>query len=137
MSFKWTNIEQARQDDSVRTERLKLWREGGRKKFEETCNYQKPSHNDPDAFKTYLEGKSSDYKKGFITGMLFIKDIHSRPKQKCKTCLDTGWVREVTGMFSLNRDEAKESYDKGEAGSPDGFHCYSEARKCEECADGL
>ena len=61
-------------------------------------------------------------------GWLF--NMRKKPVYKCKVCNDTGFVREVGGVFMLDPEGAKKSYLAGKAGSPDGLMGYSAPAEC-------
>tara|TARA_R110002012_G_C11480664_1_gene594996 strand:+ start:398 stop:820 length:423 start_codon:yes stop_codon:yes gene_type:complete len=128
----FSNVDQRDFDKAVRDARLKQWRNGGRKQFEKDVNW-KGAPQRVEEISSYLKQFSFEEKQAFIKGVLFIKEMHSLAKHDCEKCLDTGWVREITGIWPPDREEAEESYSKGQAGSPDGAHCFTEPSKCTEC----
>ena len=104
----WSNVDQRDLDKTILNERLRLWRE---------------------VFKQF----NNEEIKVFIKGMLFIKDMHTRPRYSCKECSDTGYVRHIGGIMPLDSKAAKAEYMKGRSGSPDGMACFSAPEKCTKC----
>lgn len=128
----FSNVDQSDLDRKVLDERLKQWRNGGRKQLEKDVNWEGAPQLVED-LNAYLKQFNFEEKQAFIKGMLFVKEMHSLPHYKCKECCDTGYVRQMDGAIPLNAEAAKISYMEGDAGSPDGMVCFSAPSKCTEC----
>ena len=109
----WSNVDQRDLDKTILDERLRLWREGGRKRAEKMANYEGPPPNTDGAIKEMFKQFNNEELKVFIKGMLFIKDMHTRPRYSCKECSDTGYVRHIGGIMPLDSKAAKAEYMKG------------------------
>ena len=129
----WSNVDQQDLDKTILDERLRLWREDGRKRAEKMTNYEGPPPNTDEAIKEVFKQFNNEELKVFIKGMLFIKDMHTRPRYSCKECSDTGYVRHIGGIMPLDSKAAKAEYMKGRSGSPDGMACFSAPEKCTKC----
>jgi len=129
----WSNVDQRDLDKTILDERLRLWREDGRKRAEKMAHYEGPPPNTDGAIKEVFKQFNNEELKVFIKGMLFIKDMHTRPRYSCKECSDTGYVRHIGGIMPLDSKAAKAEYMQGRAGSPDGMACFSAPEKCTKC----
>ena len=125
----WTNIDQYFLDDAVVEYRRKGWRL--------LLKQIRKDHTIP----TTLE-ELQEWDKGLTTkertlvhiGLAGFNNLIRKPVYKCKVCNDTGFVREVGGIFMLDHEGAKKSYRAGKAGSPDGSLVgYSAPDKCQQC----
>jgi len=129
----WSNVDQQDLDKTILDERLRLWREDGRKRAEKMTNYEGPPPNTDGAIKEVFKQFNNEEIKVFIKGMLFIKDMHTLPRYSCKECSDTGYVRHMGGIMPLDSKAAKAEYMQGRSGSPDGMVCFSAPEKCTKC----
>ena len=129
----WSNVDQQDLDKTILDERLRLWREDGRKRAEKMTNYEGPPPNTDEAIKEVFKQFNNEEIKVFIKGMLFIKAMHTLPRYSCKECSDTGYVRHIGGIMPLDSKAAKAEYMQGRSGSPDGMACFSAPEKCTKC----
>ena len=121
----WTNVDQHDLDREITEERRKGW--------QQLLKQIRKDHTIP----TTLE-ELQEWDKGLTTkertlvhiGLAGFNNLIRKPVYKCKICNDTGFVREVGGVFMLDPEGAKKSYLAGKAGSPDGLMGYSEPAEC-------
>ena len=121
----WTNVDQYALDREIKEERRKGWTKMIKK--------IKKNHTIPMTQKALLK-----WEKGLTTkerilvhiGLAGFDNMRRNPVYKCKICNDTGFVRTAGGLFLLDSEGAKKSYQAGEAGSLDGLVAYSAPVKC-------
>ena len=124
----WANVDQHSLDDAVVEYRRKGW--------QLLLKQIRKDHTIP----TTLE-ELQEWDKGLTTkertlvhiGLAGFNNLIRKPVYKCKVCNDTGFVREVGGIFMLDPEGAKKSYRAGKAGSPDGLVGYCAPDKCQQC----
>ena len=124
----WANVDQHSLDDAVVEYRRKGW--------QLLLKQIRKDHTIP----TTLE-ELQEWDKGLTTkertlvhiGLAGFKNLIRKPVYKCKVCNDTGFVREIGGIFMLDPEGAKKSYRAGKAGSPDGLVGYCAPDKCQQC----
>ena len=76
------------------------------------------------------KGLTTKERKVLRIGLAGFDNMRRKPVYKCKICNDTGFVRTAGGLFLLDSEGAKKSYQAGEAGSLDGLVAYSAPVKC-------
>lgn len=124
----WANVDQHSLDDAVVEYRRKGW--------QLLLKQIRKDHTIP----TTLE-ELQEWDKGLTTkertlvhiGLAGFNNLIRKPVYKCKVCNDTGFVREIGGIFMLDPEGAKKSYRAGKAGSPDGLVGYCAPDKCQQC----
>ena len=124
----WANVDQHSLDDAVVEYRRKGW--------QLLLKLIRKDHTIP----TTLE-ELQEWDKGLTTkertlvhiGLAGFNNLIRKPVYKCKVCNDTGFVREIGGIFMLDPEGAKKSYRAGKAGSPDGLVGYCAPDKCQQC----
>jgi len=121
----WTNVDQHDLDREITEERRKGW--------QQLLKQIRKDHTIPmtlEELQEWDKGLTTKERTLVHIGLAGFNNLIRKPVYKCKICNDTGFVREVGGVFMLDPEGAKKSYLAGKAGSPDGLMGYSEPAEC-------
>ncbi|HAT65958.1 MAG TPA: hypothetical protein DCS66_15405 [Flavobacteriaceae bacterium] len=121
----WTNVDQHDLDRQITEERRKGW--------QQLLKQIRKDHTIPmtlEELEEWDKGLTTQERTLVYIGLAGFNNLIRKPVYKCKICNDTGFVREVGGVFMLDPEGAKKSYLAGKAGSPDGLMGYSAPDKC-------
>ena len=121
----WTNVDQHDLDRQITEERRKGW--------QQLLKQIRKDHTIPmtlEELQEWDKGLTTKERTLVYIGLAGFNNLIRKPVYKCKICNDTGFVREVGGVFMLDPEGAKKSYLAGKAGSPDGLMGYSAPDKC-------
>ena len=121
----WTNVDQHDLDRQITEERRKGW--------QQLLKQIRKDHTIPmtlEELQEWDKGLTTKERTLVHIGLAGFNNLIRKPVYKCKICNDTGFVREVGGVFMLDPEGAKKSYLAGKAGSPDGLMGYSAPDKC-------
>ena len=121
----WTNVDQYDLDREITEERRKGW--------QQLLKQIRKDHTIPmtlEELQEWDKGLTTKERTLVYIGLAGFNNLIRKPVYKCKICNDTGFVREVGGVFMLDPEGAKKSYLAGKAGSPDGLMGYSEPAEC-------
>ena len=124
----WANVDQHSLDDAVVEYRRKGWRI--------MLKQIRKDHTIPmtlEELQEWDKGLTTKERTLVHIGLAGFNNLIRKPVYKCKVCNDTGFVREVGGIFMLDPEGAKKSYRAGKAGSPDGLVGYCAPDKCQQC----
>ena len=129
----WADVDQYLLDNAVVEYRRKGWTKMIKLIHKEAAerNYTIPMTQE--AIVKWEKGLTTKERTVLRIGLAGFDNMRKRPVYKCKVCNDTGFVREVSGVFMLDSKGAKKSYLAGRAGSPDGLIGYSAPDKCQQC----
>jgi len=121
----WTNVDQYDLDREITEERRKGW--------QQLLKQIRKDHTIPmtlEELQEWNKGLTTKERTLVHIGLAGFNNLIKKPVYKCKICNDTGFVREVGGVFMLDPEGAKKSYLAGKAGSPDGLMGYSAPAEC-------
>jgi len=121
----WTNVDQYDLDREITEERRKGW--------QQLLKQIRKDHTIPmtlEELQEWDKGLTTKERTLVHIGLAGFNNLIKKPVYKCKICNDTGFVREVGGVFMLDPEGAKKSYLAGKAGSPDGLMGYSAPAEC-------
>ena len=124
----WTNVDQYDLDREITEERRKGW--------QQLLKQIRKDHTIPmtlEELQEWDKGLTTKERTLVHIGLAGFNNLIRKPVYKCKVCNDTGFVREVGGIFMLDPEGAKKSYRAGKAGSPDGLVGYCAPDKCQQC----
>ena len=124
----WTNVDQHDLDREITEERRKGW--------QQLLKQIRKDHTIPmtlEELQEWDKGLTTKERTLVHIGLAGFNNLIRKPVYKCKVCNDTGFVREVGGIFMLDPEGAKKSYRAGKAGSPDGLVGYCAPDKCQQC----
>jgi len=124
----WANVDQYFLDDAVVEYRRKGW--------QLLLKQIRKDHTIPmtlEELQEWDKGLTTKERTLVHIGLAGFNNLIRKPVYKCKVCNDTGFVREVSGIFMLDSKGAKKSYRAGRAGSPDGLIGYCAPDKCQQC----
>ena len=124
----WANVDQHSLDDAVVEYRRKGW--------QLLLKQIRKDHTIPmtqEELEEWYKGLTTKERTLVHIGLAGFNNLIRKPVYKCKVCNDTGFVREVGGIFMLDPEGAKKSYRAGKAGSPDGLVGYCAPDKCQQC----
>ena len=124
----WANVDQHSLDDAVIEYRRKGW--------QLLLKQIRKDHTIPmtlEELQEWDKGLTTKERTLVHIGLAGFNNLIRKPVYKCKVCNDTGFVREVGGIFMLDPEGAKKSYRAGKAGSPDGLVGYCAPDKCQQC----
>ena len=126
----WTNVDQYALDKEITEERRKGLQKMLKRIHEDSAkkNYTIPMTQK--ALVKWEKGLTTRERRVLWIGLAGFLNMRKKPVYKCKICNDTGFVRTANGLFLLDSEGAKKSYQAGEAGSLDGLVAYSAPVKC-------
>ena len=126
----WTNVDQYALDKEITEERRKGLQKMLKRIHEDSAkkNYTIPMTQK--ALVKWEKGLTTRERRVLWIGLAGFLNMRKKPVYKCKICNDTGFVRTAGGLFLLDSEGAKKSYQAGEAGSLDGLVAYSAPVKC-------
>ena len=121
----WTNVDQHDLDREITEESRKGWQQ-----LLKQIRKDHPLPMTLEELQEWDKGLTTKERTLVHIGLAGFNNLIRKPVYKCKICNDTGFVREVGGVFMLDPEGAKKSYLAGKAGSPDGLMGYSAPDKC-------
>jgi hypothetical protein len=126
----WTNVDQYDLDKEITEERRKGLQKMLKRIHEDSAkkNYTIPMTQK--ALVKWEKGLTTKERRVLWIGLAGFLNMRKKPVYKCKICNDTGFVRTANGLFLLDSEGAKKSYQAGKAGSLDGLVAYSAPVKC-------